>query len=110
MLPLRFLVKVFSGIAPPPALLESANSRPSPAPNRPSVSSSIHTSPGSDAAYPSQLGTLAAVSIEEPPPSYEDAMANEIAPVDGPRRDYSGVTYENAPGEVENTGDLPNSA
>ena len=35
--------------------------------------------------------------MEDAPPSYEDAMADDIAPVDGPRRDYSGVTDENAP-------------
>jgi hypothetical protein len=28
-------------------------------------------------------------------------MADEITPVDGPRRDYSGVTDENAPGMDE---------
>ncbi len=39
--------------------------------------------------------------MEDAPPSYEDAMADEIAPVDGPRRDYSGVTDENAPGMDE---------
>ena len=27
-------------------------------------------------------------SMEEPPPSYEDAIAANIAPVDGMRRDY----------------------
>lgn len=26
---------------------------------------------------------------EAPPPSYEDAMADELAPVSGPRRDYA---------------------
>ena len=26
---------------------------------------------------------------DEAPPSYEDAMADEIGPVDGPRRNYS---------------------
>jgi hypothetical protein len=35
--------------------------------------------------------------MEAPPPSYEDAIADDLAPSDGPRREYSGVTDENAP-------------
>ena len=31
----------------------------------------------------------AGIGGDEAPPSYEDAMADEIGPVDGPRRDYS---------------------
>jgi hypothetical protein len=37
------------------------------------------------------------VGAEEAPPSYEDAMAEEITQADGPRREYSGVTDVNAP-------------
>ncbi|KFY45826.1 hypothetical protein V494_00738 [Pseudogymnoascus sp. VKM F-4513 (FW-928)] len=33
------------------------------------------------------------------PPSYEDAMADDIGPLDG-RREYSGVSNENSPSEV----------
>lgn len=36
--------------------------------------------------------------MDDVPPSYEDAMADELAPADGPRREYSGVTDVNAPG------------
>lgn len=36
--------------------------------------------------------------MNDAPPSYEDAMADEISPADGPRREYSGVTDVNAPG------------
>jgi hypothetical protein len=28
------------------------------------------------------------VDPDEPPPSYDDAMADDLGPVDGPRRDY----------------------
>jgi hypothetical protein len=98
VLPLKFPVKVFSGIAPPAALLESASARPPPIPHRPSTTANMP-----DPAYPPQLGTPAAAFGDEPPPSYEDAMAEDIAPVDGPRREYSGVTDENGPSEVDNT-------
>lgn len=41
---------------------------------------------------------------DAPPPSYEDAMADEIGPVDGRRGDYSGITNENGPSEVDDGG------
>ena len=44
------------------------------------------------------MGAANASSFEEAPPSYEDAMADEITPADGPRREYSGVTDVEAPG------------
>lgn len=51
-----------------------------------------------DPLYPPQLGTPNAVTMEEAPPSYEDAMADEIAPADGSSRPaYSGITDENSP-------------
>jgi hypothetical protein len=56
--------------------------------------------PTYDPLYPPQLGTPSAGSTEDAPPSYEDAIADEIGPVDGPRRDYSGMTNENAPSDV----------
>jgi hypothetical protein len=52
--------------------------------------------PVHDVLYPPQLGTPAAATVEDAPPSYEDAMADEISPADGPRM-YSGVTDVNAP-------------
>lgn len=45
------------------------------------------------------MGTPNADLMGDAPPSYEDAMADEIGPVDG-RREYSGVTDEHAPSEV----------
>lgn len=57
--------------------------------------------PTYDPLYPPQLGTPSAASADDAPPSYEDAMADEIGPVDGPRRDYSGMTNENAPSQID---------
>jgi len=51
-----------------------------------------------DPLYPPQLGSAHAGGFDEAPPSYEDAMADEITPADGPRREYSGVTDVEAPG------------
>lgn len=119
VLPLRLAVKVYSGIAPPPALLQrmaashihipagaqfpatalSPGSNvplyPPPTPMTPSYAhqqtpvppggtTSSHFQPSSPRPPQPPGG-----DDEEAPPSYEDAMADEIAPVDGPRRDYS---------------------
>jgi hypothetical protein len=54
----------------------------------------------SDPLYPPQLGAPGAAGLDDAPPSYEDAIADEIGPVDGPRRDWSGVTNENAPTDL----------
>ncbi|ERF72099.1 hypothetical protein EPUS_02890 [Endocarpon pusillum Z07020] len=120
VLPLRLAVKVYSGIAPPAALLQriatphsksprtqfAATPLATPASNQLSPSSFYPPTPitpsyaqhqppappGNTASYfppprPSQLPD--GVDDDEAPPSYEDAMADEIAPVDGPRREYS---------------------
>ena len=98
LLPLAFNVEIYSGISPPAALLDAMASRPTqPVPGRPNTNNASTADP----LYPPQLGTPGAAIAEDAPPSYEDAMADEITPVDGPRRDYSGVTDENAPGMDE---------
>ena len=51
--------------------------------------------PTYDPVYPPQL-TTSTVPEDDAPPSYEDAIADDITPVDGPRREYSGVTDVNA--------------
>lgn len=58
----------------------------------------------SDPLYPPQLGTPAAALSEEAPPSYEDAMADDVTltQADGPRREYSGVTDVDAPNMDDN--------
>ncbi|KAL9620453.1 MAG: hypothetical protein Q9160_005038 [Pyrenula sp. 1 TL-2023] len=96
VIPLRLSVTVYSGVTPPQALLNAAAPDPQShrfrqarhndyhEPSTPSQSSSF-------GEYPSQIG-----SYDEPPPfpddappSYEDALADDIAPFDGPRRDYN---------------------
>lgn len=97
-LPLRFKVEVYSGISPPAALLDAMAAQPA-IPARPTSSVPVPVQarpPTHDALYPPQLGTPAAAAVEDAPPSYEDAMADEISPADGPRM-YSGVTDVNAP-------------
>ena len=78
MIPLRLSVEVYSGIAPPKALLEAMaasrgkdKSRPDhpPLPLRPPEPNSY----GDDAALP----------------SYEDAIADSLGPLEGPRREYN---------------------
>ncbi|KAK0108920.1 hypothetical protein ONS96_002756 [Cadophora gregata f. sp. sojae] len=93
-LPLRFQVEIFSGIHPPAALLDAiANSPPPTIPNRPNATPVRPQDP----AYLPQLGTPGAPAIDDVPPSYEDAMAEDMTPADGPRREFSGVTDVNAP-------------
>ena len=41
-----------------------------------------------DPAYPPQVGTPGAPEADDAPPSYEDAMADDLSPADGPRREY----------------------
>ncbi|KAN0112891.1 hypothetical protein V8E51_005842 [Hyaloscypha variabilis] len=101
-LPLRFQVEIYSGIHPPTALLDAMASRPS-APVRPSVP----TPQTYDPAYPPQVGVPGAPDLDDAPPSYEDAMADEMSPADGPRREYSGVTDVNAPSMDEKGGAAP---
>ena len=110
VLPLRLPVQVFSGIAPPSQLLEAMRNQPP----RPQLHSSVSganntshlhvphmppipTTPTSptweDHSFPAAAGmhNPAARYGEFPndaPPSYEDAMAENLAPVDGPRRNY----------------------
>jgi hypothetical protein len=57
-----------------------------------------------DPAYPPQLGVQGGPGQDDAPPSYEDAMADELAPADGPRPAYSGVTDVNAIGIDEKGG------
>ncbi|KIW70308.1 hypothetical protein, variant [Phialophora macrospora] len=117
VLPLRLPVLVYSGIAPPPKLLEAIANNPRPQPQpaplglfmppRPPAPNGISspsdtplgtpldtpTTPLSEInSYPAQIGSYHTAQDSDipdvAPPSYEDAMAEDIAPVDGPRRDY----------------------
>lgn len=96
VLPLRMPVKVYSGIAPPQALLDAmaaAKLQPSPTKPNPRPTWSPPTNSDSrppmpprpeDGPVPADVGAV----YDDAPPSYEDAMADNIAPVDGPRREY----------------------
>jgi hypothetical protein len=78
--------------------------------SRPSipVRPTVQTGPQSyDPAYPPQVGVPGAPELDDAPPSYEDAMADEMSPADGPRREYSGVTDVNAPSMDEKGGAAP---
>jgi len=81
-------VQVFSGIAPPQALLDAIAA----APGQPNVSETPVVPPrppqppqGLTPAYASPVPG----PYEDAPPSYEDAMAEALGPVDGPRREYN---------------------
>ncbi len=107
VLPLRLPVQVWSGIAPPPELLRAMSSRDPQQTNggpifqRPASVSTLDevTTPTSETPTYDQHGPearLGSASVpnaldipDDAPPSYEDAMAEDMAPVDGPRRDYS---------------------
>ena len=90
----RMPVDVYSGIAPPQALLDQMANRPTgqpiPSYNPPPGSANGPTTSGP--AGQGQGGHVEPSASDIPldaPPSYEDAMADDLAPIDGPRRDYS---------------------
>lgn len=116
VLPLRLDVQVYSGIAPPPEVLQRmAEARADvkrPAGPTPSSamdeklrtegrnssvagpSSNIPPTPIQETAphipaRPGQPISQAPPDYSEAPPSYEDAIATDIAPVDAPRPDYA---------------------
>ena len=106
----RMPVEVYSGIAPPQALLDQMADRPS---GRPSTNHNLrpHGSANAPSAGPSpgpsRPNTQAQSDHIEPspsdipdeaPPSYEDAMADDLAPIDGPRRNYHQQTSSTPPG------------
>ncbi|GAB1213903.1 hypothetical protein ATERTT37_003056 [Aspergillus terreus] len=108
VLPLRMPVKVYSGIAPPQALLdamaatgrvkptipppmpkrptEDGGERP-PMPPRPSTGLAEPSGAAGHSLYP--VPVSADETYDDAPPSYEDAMAETLSPVDGPRREYN---------------------
>ncbi len=91
-------VQVFSGIAPPAALLSRMATSPRPAPvnagvRPPSVVNNQPQTPITPYyhSFPPQQGEYGspAPTNDDAPPSYEDAIAEDIGPVDGPRREYN---------------------
>ena len=96
----RMPVDIYSGIAPPQALLDQMADRPS---TQQASNYNVRPpgfangpSPGQSPGNSRPLGQGQSDHVEpspsdipaEAPPSYEDAMADDLAPVDGPRRDY----------------------
>ncbi|PNY29416.1 Uncharacterized protein TCAP_00672 [Tolypocladium capitatum] len=132
-LPLHFTqVEVYSGITPPPELVEASRitwpgratvNIPPRLPPRTSISGAsaparppqpqnqappMPPHPPQDPLYPPQLAPglapgQSAPPYDEAPPSYDEAMAENLSgPFDGlrPRPAYSGVTNENAPSQM----------
>lgn len=88
-------VKIYSGIAPPQALLDAmaaaalqpSPSKPAPRPSWPTENTSGRPPmPPRPASGP--VPAEASAVYDDAPPSYEDAMADNLGPVDGPRREY----------------------
>ncbi|KAK4140610.1 uncharacterized protein C8A04DRAFT_14807 [Dichotomopilus funicola] len=130
-LPLHFSsIQVYSGLAPPPALVEALrqgrgrrNSRPPKTGSGPSTSqrpprTSTQTAPTlpprpspqtqvqqpPEALYPPQLAPGEIPPYDDAPPTYEEAMAEEMTgpaiPNGGARPAWSGVTDENQPSSL----------
>lgn len=99
VVPLRLQVQVFSGIAPPERLLNATAARPPRLSGTQTNLLGVHNNeptkpltPSSENPPPSPLMGLHHSQNDMPddaPPSYEDAIAEDIAPVDGPRHSYS---------------------
>lgn len=103
VLPLRLPVKVYSGIAPPKALLDAgfaAESKPSAsnlnvphqqaqAPHTPTTPT--HAGFNSANAFSGQPHPApgAAPAYDDAPPSYEDAIGQELPPINGYRGSYA---------------------
>ena len=75
-------VIVYSGIRPPQALLNATMSQPTPSHAPPQTPSTPSHPPQSSGPPPSNVPADA-------PPSYEDAIADDLRPIDGPRREYT---------------------
>lgn len=90
VLPLRMAVTIYSGIAPPPALLKAVSVKRPNVPIQPAAEpSGPPPMPPRPAPAPTPAYDAESQEYEDAPPSYEDAMAEEIGPVDGPRREYT---------------------
>ncbi|KAF6237441.1 hypothetical protein HO173_004331 [Letharia columbiana] len=112
----RMPVEVYSGIAPPQALLDQMADRPTAQPtsnynlrppgsaNGPSTGHSPGPSRPHAQAHSDHIEPSPSDIPEEAPPSYEDAMADDLAPIDGPRRDYHQQTTSTPTGSNGTSG------
>lgn len=110
VLPLRLDVEVYSGIAPPPQLLKAMSGardagRPTPKTNRATSANgrppvarpvSLGKLPSGASAGSPRPGSSGKTIFSQPlpeyfqaPPSYEDAIAADMRPVDAPRPNYA---------------------
>ncbi|KAJ5580183.1 uncharacterized protein N7459_006168 [Penicillium hispanicum] len=114
VLPLRMPVKVYSGIAPPQALLDAmaaaqlqpSPSKPTPTRTWPTATNDPDTRPPmpprpTGVPVPAESGAV----YDDAPPSYEDAMAENLSPVDGPRREYHPPDASSSRNTVESGAD-----
>lgn len=127
--PLRMPVQVYSGIKPSPALLAEMARRgglpstyltlqPGLSPDRPGFAQPS-SQPPSPVSFPApspsgpsgfqQVSHPAEHPSEAPPPSYEDAMAEDLAPVDGPRRGYDQPDSQPVTQDAKRSGVFGNS-
>lgn len=93
VLPLRLRVKVYSGIAPPKALLDAtlAGEKPGLQPPQQAHAPFTPTTPtqGFSGAFPPAQGAPApSVPYDDAPPSYEDAIGADLPPINGYRGSY----------------------
>ncbi|KGO77159.1 Arrestin-like, N-terminal [Penicillium italicum] len=95
VLPLRMPVRVFSGIAPPQALLDAmaaASLQPSSSKMKPQPSLPTEAGSSRPSVPPRPTGEPVPVNsgdvYDDAPPSYEDTIGDHLSPVDGPRREY----------------------
>jgi len=89
VLPLRLPVKVYSGIAPPHALLEAGFNA------QPGKPSTLHAPPQAQAVHTPTTGFAGqsaqpppAPAYDDAPPSYEDAVGLNLPPINGYRGSY----------------------
>ncbi|KAL6714042.1 hypothetical protein ACLMJK_008536 [Lecanora helva] len=115
--PLKMPLEIYSGIAPPQALLEQMAGRPSQPPAQSPYMASNLYSPGSSSRPPpgrvrptapqppsDHVEPSPSDIPDEAPPSYEDAIADELAPIDGPRRDYHQTPTQSPSADEKNSG------
>ena len=84
---IRMPVQVFSGIRPPQALLDAMSHPGAPQPG-PSTQFTPQ-GPSASSRPPVAFDPLSNDLPPDAPPSYEDAIADDLGPIDGPRREYS---------------------
>ncbi|KAL5378098.1 hypothetical protein DPSP01_009382 [Paraphaeosphaeria sporulosa] len=94
VLPLRLPVKVYSGIAPPKALLDAtlvgADTKLKPATGQDLNAPQMPTTPTHQSGFPPAQGATQqeAPAYDDAPPSYEDAVGQDLPPINGYRGSY----------------------